>query len=72
MVRGVASGTASRALASLDFWLAGPIKPIFQRVPCTATRLLDSRSDHSASFSCTSVNSGRGLTVTAHALQRPY
>ena len=27
-----ASGTASRALALLDFWLAGPIKPTFQRV----------------------------------------
>ena len=27
--RGVASG---RALALLDFWLAGPIKPTFQRV----------------------------------------
>ena len=30
--RGVASGTASRALALLDFWLAGPIKPTFQGV----------------------------------------
>ena len=30
--RGVASGTASRALALLDFWLAGRIKPIYQRV----------------------------------------
>ena len=31
--RGVASGTASRTLALLDFfWLAGPIKPTFQRV----------------------------------------
>ena len=30
--RGVASSTASRALALLDFWLAGPIKPTFQRV----------------------------------------
>ena len=29
---GVASGMASRALALLDFWLAGPIKPTFQRV----------------------------------------
>ena len=30
--RGVASGTASRALALLDFWLAGPIEPTIQRV----------------------------------------
>ena len=32
MCRGVASGTASRALALVDFWLAEPIKPTFQRV----------------------------------------
>ena len=30
--RGVASGMASRALALLDFWLVGPIKPTIQRV----------------------------------------
>ena len=48
--RGVASGTASRALALLDFWLAGPIKPTFSaRFPCTATRLLE-RSLSSGGF----------------------
>ena len=29
LIQGVASGTASRALALLDFWLAGPIKHTF-------------------------------------------
>ena len=43
-VRGVASGTASRALALLEFWLAGPIEPTFQRV--FLAPLLDYWSDH--------------------------
>ena len=42
--RGVASGTASRALALLDFWLAGPIEPTFQRI--FLAPLLDYWSDH--------------------------
>ena len=42
--RGVASGTASRALALLDFWLAGPTEPTFQRV--FLAPLLDYWSDH--------------------------
>ena len=42
--RGVASGTASRALALLGFWLAGPIEPTFQRV--FLAPLLDYWSDH--------------------------
>ena len=42
--RGVASGTASTALALLDFWLAGPIEPTFQRVFLAPP--LDYWSDH--------------------------
>ena len=69
--RGVASGTASRALALLDFWLAGPIKLTFPHVflaPLPYYLLLANRSHHSAIFSCTRVDSGRGKTVTARAL----
>ena len=44
LYRGVASGTASRALALLEFWLTGPIEPTFQRV--FLAPLLDYWSDH--------------------------
>ena len=41
---GVASGTASKALALLEFWLAEPIETTFQRV--FLAPLLDYWSDH--------------------------
>ena len=56
---------ASRALALLDFWLAGPIKPTFQ---CVFLAPLLGYWLAGASFSCTHVDSGSGQTVTAHAL----
>ena len=42
--RGVAIGTASRALTLLEFWPAGPIESTFQRV--FLAPLLDYWSDH--------------------------
>ena len=67
-VRGVVSGTASRALALLDFWLAGPIKPTFQRV--FLAPLLDYWLTGAITHQVfpTRIDSGHGQTVAARAL----
>ena len=59
---GVASGMASRALALLDFWLAGPIEPTFQRV--FLALLLDYWSDH---FPMADSGGVFGFSLTARA-----
>ena len=70
-IRGVASGTASRALALIDFRLAGPIEPTFSaRFPCTATRLLE-RSLSSGGFRGVSLVSIREHAYAYRSDPRP-